>query len=277
MKKLVLLLVLLLGIAGSVMAQQTPKKFVIGNSEIVPLQSKITGQAHELIIIYPDSYAKNPTKKFPVLYFLDAYWDVPQMVSAYGNLVYDKMTPEFIMVGLSYPDGTDYGQARVRDYTYTAIPQVPGSGKGEQFLDFIKKEVAPLIESTYHGDKNNRVLAGTSLGGSFTLGAALKDPEFFSGYIALSPAVVWDNNAVFAVEDEFAKQRKQLKGRMFISVGSLEPAEFRDPIVKFGKQLGSHRYKGLELQNYTMQGLAHGTVKGEGYIRGLKWFWQNKL
>jgi predicted alpha/beta superfamily hydrolase len=275
-KKTLLVLLLSLGLSSVGLAEPTSKKFVFGNTEIVSVKSAHTGQTHELIIVYPDSYSKYPNKKYPVLYYLDAYWDTPLLAGAYGNLVYDKMAPEFIMVGLSYPDGTDYGSARVRDYTYTSMLMVPGSGKGDQFLNFLEKEVAPLIESKYQGDKDNRTLAGASLGGLFTLGAAMKTPDFFTGYIALSPAVFWDGGAVFKLEEALAKQHPQLKARMFIAVGSLEPAQFRGSIEQFEKQLASHQYKDLQLQSYTIEGMGHGTSKAEGYMRGLKWVWQNR-
>lgn len=276
MKKTLLVLLLALGVSAAASAGQTQKKFVLGNTDIVSVKSAYTGQTHELIIVYPDSYWSNPDKKYPVLYFTDAYWDTPLLASAYGNLVYDKMTPEFIMVGLSYPDGTDVGSARVRDFTYTSMWTAPGSGKGDQFLNFLEKEVAPLIESKYHGDKDNRTLAGASLGGLFTLGAAMKTPDFFTGYIALSPTVVWDSGAVFKLEDALARQHRSLKARVFISVGSLEPGQYRESIEQFEKQLATHQYKGLQLQSVTIQGMSHGTSKLEGYLRGLKWVWENR-
>jgi predicted alpha/beta superfamily hydrolase len=275
-KHLLLTLLLALGVAASACAGDTQRKFVLGNTDIVSMKSAHTGQTHELIIVYPDSYWSHPDKKYPVLYFTDAYWDTPLLASAYGNLNFDKMTPEFIMVGLSYPDGTDYGSARVRDLTYTSMLMVPGSGKGNQFLDFLEKEVVPLIESKYHGDKHNRTLAGASLGGLFTLGAAMKTPDFFTGYIALSPAVFWDGGAVFKLEDALARQNRPLKARMFIAVGSLEPAPIRSLTEQFEKQLAAHQYKGLQLQGYTIEGMGHGTSKAEGYMRGLKWVWENR-
>lgn len=291
-KKLLLLIALAGGISLYVAAQQSPapapqpaaegasksaaRHFVIGNSDIVPLQSKVTGRAHELIIVYPESYYKDPNKKFPVFYYLDAYWDTPLVVSAYGNLVYDKLAPEFIMVGLSYPDAADVGKERMRDYTYTSVFGAFGSGKGDKFLEFIKTEVAPLIESKYRGEKTNRVIGGGSLGGLFAIGAALKDPDFFTGYIAMSPAVIWDNGAIFKLEQEFAAKKRPLNARMYINVGGLEPADYRDQVLKFGKQLGARQYPGLALQTQVAEGLAHGTVKNEGYLRGLKWVWEGK-
>jgi hypothetical protein len=92
----------------------------------------------------------------------------------------------------------------------------------------------------------------------------------------LSPAVIWDGGAVFKLEDALAKQSPRLKARIFISVGSLEPAQFRGSIEQFEQQLASHQYKGLQLQSVTVQGMGHGTSKLEGYLRGLKWVWENR-
>jgi predicted alpha/beta superfamily hydrolase len=111
-KKYVLLLVVLLGFNSFTWAEPETKKFVLNNTQIVPIQSKITGRDHELVVVFPSSYYSNPDKKYPVLYFLDAYWDAPLLVSTYGNLVYDNVVPEFIMVGLSYPSTASYDKER---------------------------------------------------------------------------------------------------------------------------------------------------------------------
>jgi uncharacterized protein len=270
-----LLLVVVFGLMPSAFAQQTNKQFVIQNSEIISIRSKSTGRDHELVVVYPASYTANPDKKYPVLYYLDAYWDTPSLVSTYGNLLYDRDIPEFIMVGLSYPSSMNYGEVRRIDYTFTAAEK--NSGKGQLFLDFIQKEVAPLIEAKYRGEKTDRVLAGSSLGGLFTISTAYKLPDFFAGYIAISPAAMWDDGALARLDSEYAKQHKALNGRMFISYGSAEYKPFRDPIISFQKQIAARHYKGLELLNYGMEGLDHAGVKSEGYARGLIWVWKAKM
>jgi predicted alpha/beta superfamily hydrolase len=273
-KKCLFFFVMLLGITTSALAQQTNKQFVLNNTEIIPIHSKITGRDHELVVVYPSSYKTNPEKKYPVLYYLDAYWDTPLLVSTYGNLIYDNLVPEFIMVGLSYPSSVDYGKERRIDYTFTAVDEK--SGKAHLFLAFIKKEVAPLIETQYRGEKTDRIIAGNSLGGLLTITAAYQVPDFFSGYIAISPAVEWDQQALVKLDNSYAKNHKTLNGRMFISYGSTEYSAFRDPIVSFQKQLGARQYKGLDLLNYSMEGLDHTGVKGDGYVRGLIWVWKPK-
>jgi len=63
---------------------------------------------------------------------------------------------------------------------------------------------------------------------------------------------------------------------MFISHGSIEYPAFREPIVAFQKQLDGRHYRGLGLQTWTMEGLDHTGVKGDGYVRGLMWVWKPK-
>ncbi len=250
------------------------RHFVLGNTQIIPIHSKFTGRDHELVVVLPDSYAANPDKTYPVLYFLDAYWDTPLMVSTYGNLVYDKQVPEFIMVGLSYPSTANYGAERLIDYTFSG--PAPTSGKGAAFLEFIKREVAPLIETTYRGAKTDRVISGNSLGGLFAIATAYKAPGFFAGHIAVSPAVDWDNGALAKYDQAYAEHNKRLDARMFVSYGTAENAAFRGPIIQFQQHLAARKYQDFGLQNYAMEGLEHVSVKGDGYVRGLMWVWKPK-
>lgn len=273
-RKYLLLLVAFLGINSSTFADQVYKPFVLNTTQIIPIQSKNTGRNHELVVVLPASYAANPDKKYPVLYYLDAYWDTPLLVSTYGNLIYDNVVPEFIMVGLSYPSTANYDEERRTDYTFTVAGE--HSGKGGLFLDFIKKEVAPLIETKFRGEKTDRILSGNSLGGLFTIEAAYQAPDFFSGFIAISPAVEWDHSALVKLDETYSKKHKELNGRMFISYGTTEYPVFREPIIQFQKQLAARQYQGLGLLNYSMEGLDHTSVKGDGYVRGLMWVWKPK-
>jgi hypothetical protein len=272
------LLVVLAAVSGIWLAPAAPaaaqaeyKQFVLNNTRIVPLQSK-AGRKYELVVVLPSGYAANPDKTYPVLYYLDAYWDTPLLVSTYGNLIYDNRAPEFIMVGLSYPAGTDYDVERRKDYTITATDA--NSGKADAFLGFITQEVAPLVETRFRGDTAGRVIGGSSLGGLFAIAAAYKAPGFFAGHIAISPAAGWDQGALAKLDEQYARTHKSLPARMFISYGGDEYAGFREPIVAFQRQLATRNYNGLALRNYRMEGLDHTSVKGDGYVRGLNWVWE---
>jgi len=268
---------LLFALTTGVAFAQTERKFVLDNTQIIPIKSTQTGRDHELVVVLPASYAAHPEKKYPVFYYLDAYWDTPLLTATYGNLIFDNQVPEFIMVGLSYPSGANYDAERRLDYTFTREnPAQNTSGNAGRFLAFIKTEVAPLIEAKFRAEKTDRVLGGVSLGGLFTITAAYADPEFFAGYIALSPAAEWDHQALAKLDEDYARTHKSLKGRMFIAYGTAEYEAFRQPIIAFQKQLAERHYQDLALSNYAMEGFEHVSGKGEGYVRGLMWVWKPK-
>jgi predicted alpha/beta superfamily hydrolase len=273
--KILVVAAVLLGTQAIVYAAPVADRpYVVNNSHILSIHSKATGKDHELIVILPASYATHPEKTYPVLYFCDAQWDAPLVSATYGNLNYDNHVPEFIMVGLSYRANANYGTERRGDYTPTSID--PISGKGAKFLEYVTKEVAPLIEKRYRAAKTERVLAGNSLGGLFTIYAAYAAPGFFEGFVAISPAAGWDDNYLSKLDDEFAKSGKALSGRMFVSYGTAEYAPFREPILAFQNHLAARNYPNLALQNYVMEGIDHSSSKGEGYVRGLSWVWKAK-
>jgi predicted alpha/beta superfamily hydrolase len=255
---------------------QQPRTYTIDNTHIRQLDSKQTGQQHEFIVSLPGSYDSSPGKKYPVLYYLDAYWDVPLLTAVYGNLRYDNVIPEFIMVGLSYPGDADYDRERRRDFTPTDEGAPDGdSGGAQKFLAFIKQHVVPLVESKYRVDSSKRALGGVSLGGLFTLYAMYDDPEFFDRYVSISPAAAWDTDWVAQRETQYAQNNKSLNSRLFLSYGTAEYAPFRDPIIAFQKQIADRNYTGLALQNYSMENLRHTGVKADGWTRGLVWVWRD--
>ena len=253
------------------------KHFTLINTHFVQMKSELTGRDHELIIFLPGSYENSPDKEYPVLYFMDAYWDMPLLNSIHGQLVYDNVIPELIMVGFSYPgENANYGELRARDLTPTkAVSEGPNTGDGPKFLQFIEETVIPYIESNYRAKKNDRALSGNSLGGLFTLYAMYEKPDVFNRYIAISPAVVWDDNYMLKVDDRYAKGHDSLPVRLFLSQGGDEYRPFRQPIVDFQMKLADRNYKEMALLNYTIEGERHSGVKSEGYSRGLRWVFKD--
>src|SRR6516164_2878178 len=73
---------------------------VIANSLLRTLPATAEGRSYQLHIHLPASFAKEPGRRYPVLYVTDGYWDFATMVVSYDNMVYDKVLPEFIIVGL---------------------------------------------------------------------------------------------------------------------------------------------------------------------------------
>ncbi|WP_163321618.1 alpha/beta hydrolase [Draconibacterium mangrovi] len=271
------LLIALVGLLLQPAFKAQSQNFVLKNTETVQLKNELTGRDHELIIFLPDSYNHSKSKKYPVFYFLDGYWHMPLLYSIYGNLRYDNVIPEMIMVGLSYPgENVNYDSLRMRDLTPTKWYEFnQNTGDGPGFLQFIEKSVIPTIESNYRADKSIRALGGQSAGGLFSLYAMYSKPELFKRYIAISPAAMWGQNYLFLTDSAYSKLTNELPVRLFLSAGGDEYPAFRAPIIRLQKQIESHHYQNFSLLNYVIEGERHTGVAAEGYTRGLRWIFKD--
>jgi uncharacterized protein len=272
----------LLSLALSACARQTPQapsttfpNVTLPGTELRQLKSANTGRSYDIYVRFPADYEKNTPKQYPVLYVLDGQWDFKLLDSIYGGLFYDGFVPEMIIVGVTY-SGTnpDYDALRAMDYTPVADPSIPGSGGAPQFFAFFKEELIPFIEASYRADASQRVLMGSSFGGSFTLYALFSEPALFSGYVAASPAVPYGDQAAFQQEAEYAKSHTDLPVRLFVSVGEIE--RLAQPVQEFVRIVSGRNYTGLELEMRTIEGERHAGNKPEAYNRGLRFIFQDK-
>lgn len=234
------------------------------------MKSASTGRTYDLYVYTPSSYASDKTKKYPTLYILDGQWDFKLMHAILGGLVYDKFTPEMIMVGVTYSgENANYESLRAMDYTPTAVAQVQGSGDGPKFHKFLKTEAIPFIEANYRADPSRRYLQGSSYAGLFTLYALFREPGLFAGYMAASPATPYGDRYAFRQEAEYARTHKDLPARLFLAVGGSEG--LASPVKEFMQILQSRNYAGLKMATLVVEGERHASNKPELYNRGLKY------
>ena len=264
-------------VSSQSLAADPEQHFTLNNTHLIPLTSKETNINYELVITLPSSYTSFPEKKYPVLYYVDAYWDAPLVNAVYGGLIYDVLAPEFIMVGISYAGkNINYDKERLRDLTPTKVVRRDEiSGGAPAFLRFIKESVVPFVEKNYRGDNTERALSGSSLGGLFAIYAMYQGPNFFERYIAISPAADWDGDYLAKLDAAYAKNNKTLNARLFLSYSRDEYKPFGDPIAALQQQIKKRNYQGLALKNYVMQDVRHAGVKPEGYVHGLMWAWKD--
>lgn len=244
---------------------------VIGNSQLRVLPPNAAGRSYQLHVALPGSYAKNPDKKYPVVYVTDGYWDFEKLIALRGGLVFDKVVPEFIIVGIGYAgQDLDYGSLRLRELSPVKIAGAEESGKAAEFLQTIEQQVIPLIERDYRADPAYRVLGGASLGGLFTLYALYTKPELFNAYVALTPAVVLNDDWLLNYEKEFAGKGRELKGRLFVAVGENEGVGFVSGVLRYNARVTSRKYPQLAYAFRIIEGERHAGMQLEGYVRGLR-------
>lgn len=274
MKKQGLLLTLAVLLLQLATTAQTP--VVIPGSQTQKITSKLVpGQEYELQIMLPGSYGKEK-KTYPVLYLMDSQWDFPLVTALYGQQYFDGFVPEMIVVGVTWAGpNANADSLRARDYTPTADKRAQQSGGAGKFLSFLKNELFPYVESKYAVDKSSRTLMGCSLGGLFTLYALFTEPGLFQNYVAASPAVAWDNEALYQYEKSYAAKAPSAPARLYLCVGGVESNV--PQFDKFVRQLTGRGFKHLQVKKQVLENIGHSGTKGEGYERGLQYAFERPV
>jgi len=196
-------------------AQETSELIVIG--EKVKIHSAVLNEDRELWIYKPDSY-ENSNNKYPVIYLLDGAYNFHHATGAVQFLGFNKRRmPEMIVVALPNTD-------RNRDLTPVSMvdkekASYPTSGGADNFLKFINDEVIPYVDSNYQTTPY-KTLVGKSFGGLFVIHALLAKPEAFDDYIAISPALWWNDGELVAKADSILENDKEFKANLFMAMGN---------------------------------------------------------
>ncbi len=205
--------------------------------EKLTFRSEILGEDRTILVRLPEEYDRT-TRKYPVLYVLDAEYFFQQAVSAvqFGSeLGYDKgqhPIPELIVVGIVNVD-------RDRDYTPTYAPEqsngrlsFPTSGRAGVFQRFLEEEVFPLVESRYRAHAD-RTLSGWSLGGLFTVHTYLNNASLCSRYLAISPSLWWDDSVTVRDTRELLRRGGTVAPkRLVVTLGTLEGGDMDGSVRK---------------------------------------------
>jgi hypothetical protein len=244
----------------------------MSGTELRILPATEHGRHYQLHIGLPESYERETDRRYPVLFVTDGYWDFPTVLSSYHNLAWDKVVPETIIVGLGYAgENLDYGA--LRRWELSPVPldgDREASGHAAEFLATLEKTIIPFVDREYRTDPKHRVLAGSSLGGAFTLCAMYTKPELFEGYIAASPAVNVGNRWLFEYEGAFAKAERPLRARLYLTTAEYEWPSFVAGIEAFREQIAKHGQKGLEMEFRKIESERHAGTKAEAYVRGMR-------
>ncbi|MTE27520.1 alpha/beta hydrolase [Winogradskyella ouciana] len=216
-KHLCILLILLTAIKVSAQDDSKlpeTKPLVIG--ETVTFHSAVLDENRTLNIYLPQNYVADSTKTYPVIYLLDGALDEDFIhiagIVQFGSFSWINMVPESIVVGIANVD-------RKRDFTYpTTIAQdkkdFPTSGKSENFINFIEKDLQPFIQEHYRIEGTSTII-GQSLGGLLATEILYNKPELFDNYIIVSPSLWWDNQSLLKLEPKAYHSEKQI----YVAVG----------------------------------------------------------
>jgi len=246
--------VLLVLISSSAQAQAPP------GTTALKINSAVLGEERTILVRVPAGYETNKLR-YPVLYMTDGNAHIGHTSSTVEFLARNGRMSELIVVGINNTD-------RTRDLSPTHVTttvaggnsalQFPTSGGADKFLKFIETELIPEIEKRYRVEPY-RILAGHSLGGLFTIHAMVSRPELFNSYVAVSPALQWDNQVVVKRAEDFFRTRKEWQATLFMSLGH-EPGPIEDGFFQLKQVLEKNQTKGFEFEVQQLDDEDHGSV-----------------
>jgi len=244
-------------------AQQTIELKKSGN---VTLNSRVLNEERTISIDLPGNY-NFTNQKFPILYLLDGKGNFEHTKGAVNYLANRDYMPQIIVVAIHNID-------RTRDLSPVHVERFPTSGKGEEFLNFISKELIPYMEHNYRVSDFS-VIMGHSLGGTFITYSLLEKPELFDGYIAISPYLQYGDRHV--VEQAKAELRSNYKTQKYYYMTVGEEQDYIDPLSEFSTLIKEKSGNTIDFKYDKLENENHFTTPYLGMFKGLRFIfydWQ---
>lgn len=256
-----------------ILSGQANNKIIFGEKQII--HSGILGEDKEYWVHLPVDYDKS-INRYPVLYITDGdeHFFLSGGISEFMSSQY--MIPEMIVVAIFHKD-------RNHDLTPThcltdnegfTSDALKVSGGGEKLLQFIENELMVLIESKYRTEPY-RILAGHSLGGLFAVYVYLNRSNLFKAFIAMDPALYWDNYYCERTLKAMSVQSPNFKNKLYITSahnappGKHDKSPFRISEDSFYRELRTKQNNNSKLSYFEEEN--HLTVPFQSLYAGLSY------
>ncbi len=202
-----------------------------GTVQTRSLTARSNGTTYPLNIYLPPGIAAIRAS-VPVIYLLDGDSRFSAVVD-----VLERTHARAVIVGI----GNE--ALRNRDYVPANICTPSGGGQGA-YLDFIRSDLIPFVETTFGGDPQRRILLGHSHGGSFVLYALFNEApagRHFAAYLASDASIDCMSATVYGWESAYAAANPSLAVRLHISYSA------NTANLAFAQQVQGRGYAGLAM------------------------------
>ena len=264
------------------------RPYEVADSEVWDVPDPVSGRGYQVFVALPPSYAREPQRRYPVLYVTDADYAFPiiRQISRRLNIEGPRVE-EFILVGLSYAKGEDGAASRRRDYTPTpngpsGAPAGTVHGQGRAYQIYLRDQVKPFIAARYRVDPARAVFLGHSYGSLLGTQILFTEPGLFSGYILGSPSLWYDKRHPLGLEASYAAQNRDLPAKVYLYVGEYEALRRGDrrysqsvDMVADNRTLETtlrgRKYPNLSLKSVVLDDEDHLSVAPRGFTQGLRY------
>lgn len=255
----------LLTLFPAILFAQDLKKgpFVLGDE--LRFRSEILNEERVVNVSLPVYYDEDSLRNYPVIYVLDGSRD-EDFIHIAGLVQFCSFSwindiEESIVVGISNVD-------RKRDFTFPSTDpldqeEFSTSGHSGTFIEFINKELKPLIDKEYRTGETN-MLIGQSLGGLLAAEILYTQPGSFDRYVIVSPSLWWDQERMLQWE-----LPSKLSAKVYIAVGAEGEVMERTAKQLAGKFKESYNE---QIQFDYLPEKDHGDALHEACYKAFQWF-----
>lgn len=237
------------------------------------LHSKILNEDRQYWVSLPPSY--KPTRnharqKYPVLFLTDGESQFPWACEVVQFMGDSFQIPELIVVAIPNTD-------RDRDLTPTHDSGIASSGGGPLFEKFLNEELAPEMDAKFR-TAPYRILVGHSIGGALAADAFLCQTNGFQAYIAIDPALWWDNEILIQHAKEFSPKTNS-HNAIFIATanhfGEQPPNKIKGDSERFVSILTAKAAPDLRVGYQYFDDEDHGSSRLMGLHDGLRFIFED--
>ncbi len=226
-------------------------------------RSEVLGTTRRVWVYLPPHYAREPERRFPVLYLQDGQnafdgataflagkeWEVDETVE---RLSTEGRIEPLIVVAVD-----NGGDRRAFEYLPTRDRRVGDGGGAAPYTRMLVEELKPWVDRTYRTrpDRESTGIGGSSFGGVLALHAGLTHPEVFSRIAALSTSAWVDDRFLVRFVDALSAKPET---RVWTDIGTREGSSavsdaraLRDALVRKGWR------EGEDLRHVEAEGAVH--------------------
>jgi predicted alpha/beta superfamily hydrolase len=260
---------------------QITEPYKYPSSEIITIHSEVLKEVRKVYIHSPKLDSADLNKRLPVLYLLDGDNHFELLAQYVDYLSRPDVTALPKMIVVAIPNTN-----RVRDLTPTlsnldyegkpdTIAWLKTSGGNKFFLEFIKNELVPFVDSHYK-TQSYKVFAGHSFGGISVINCMLTQPDMFDGYIAISPSFWWDNKYILNLAANKLISNSTLNKKLFYCDGNEGGADsfFHHDLLKFDSIIKQKKITQLDYKYQYYPNEMHMTVPIVAYLDALRFIFK---
>lgn len=252
LRPLTLSAILILGLATTA----TPATDPVLPHQTFTIDSKLLGETRRINVYTPPGYERS-NSRYPVIYMPDGGVDedFPHVTADIDAAIRAGEMRPVIVAGIENTERRRdmTGPTQVESDRKIAI-HVGGSAS---FRAFLRDELMPVIRKRFRGNGETAII-GESLAGLFIVETFFEDPKLFGTYIALSPSLWWNDQALVHRASKWLQSRPRLTGTLYLATGGDD--DRGDAVKGLAVVLRADAPKGLMWYYEPRSDLQHSTI-----------------